>query len=68
MKIYKNEKGQTVIDGCGITKIDIPHDLKTSQNVSVWLAERLQISSYPPENIIVCNFTFDYTKPNNVNT
>jgi len=65
MKIYKNKKGQTVIDGDNITTITLTGNVGSVRD---WLAKRI----FPNEsddfihNVVVANFTFIGPNPKNI--
>lgn len=42
MKIYKNDNGDIVVDGDGITTMEIPEDV---EEVSEWLDERFRVNN-----------------------
>jgi hypothetical protein len=60
MKIYKNEKGQIVVDGDGITTIEVPQNIRGAIGVNEWLKSRLGFSKDKNGKYIITGFVFKW--------
>lgn len=58
MKLYKNEKGQIVFDGDGITTIQMTENIKGVNGVNEWLKGRLVADGF--NNFVVTGFCFKW--------